>query len=156
MAMMSTDRGSARATRRPKLTRLLWLWTPAVAAMAALAYASLGPVQPSDITGGAGSSFAIPQADKLMHVAAYAVFTVLVARALRASASLRPRGVALAAFGAASAYGGLLEYLQQFVGRGTSILDALSSIAGAALAALVWWLLARRTTRPRQGTRPAA
>lgn len=130
--------------RSERVRRALRLWSPVAAAMAVLLYASVGSLQPDTLTEGPEAVFHLPNADKLLHVLAYGVFTAFVFRGLRGGTSLGLRAVCLVAVGWASAYGLLLEVVQHFVGRTFSLYDALSNAVGAALAAGVWLLLIRR------------
>lgn len=124
--------------------RIVRHWAPTLAATAALIYASLRPVEPA--------APAFLQADKLLHMAAYAVLALLLAHALARTTRLRPADVALAAIVWASALGALLEQVQHYVGRSCDFLDVVANVAGATLAVLLRVLLLRRRGRPSEPT----
>ena len=124
--------------------RTLWLWTPAAVCVAAIHYGSVRPVIPVPMV-------PIPHLDKMLHLGAYGLLTLLLARALRGTARASSGDLALAACLWATAYGGVEELLQRSLpGRSCDLMDMLANALGAALAALVWhrWMTradARRT-----------
>ena len=119
---------------RVKLQRLLVaIWAGSFAAWTA---ALLIPIPSGAVrsVGGAGPSFWI---SKVMHVGGYAVLALMTA-----FLPVRPklRWVCLAAL---VLHGGLTEYLQQFVQRGSSWrdfgLDCLGCVLGTLLAGARWY-----------------
>lgn len=118
--------------------RLLSLWFPVVAMMAAIFAVSSMSAPPAP----AGVS------DKSLHAATYAVLAVLTLRALAGGAwrGVHAGTVALAWF-VASAYGASDEFHQRFTpGRHADWQDVLADAAGAAAGAgVVWaWGIIRR------------
>lgn len=82
--------------------------------------------------GGALPDLAVPGLDKIVHVALYVPFGLLLARALG-------RGRAVLAVGVAVAFGATDELHQAFVpGRTPSLADLLADAVGATLGALAW------------------
>lgn len=82
--------------------------------------------------------------DKLLHFAAFAGLSIPLAWA-------HPRW-AWAVFLAATAYGGAIEIIQPYVGRGAEWLDWLADMAGAVAGALVGrWLPRPRARLSRSG-----
>lgn len=91
----------------------------------------------------------IPQGDKLVHFAAFAILALLYWRFMKA------RGRRVGALDAAIllAYAALDEWLQQFVGRFTDRLDFLANAAGivTVFGALAIARVIARRGRPRPG-----
>jgi VanZ family protein len=89
-----------------------------------------------------------PAADKLVHLALYAVLGALLVRALARGRLARVTpGILLAAVGISIAYGISDEIHQGYVGREPDAADLAADAAGAALAAAAiraWGILARR------------
>ena len=111
------------------LLRRLDPWLPPLALMAVIFFFSAQP----DLNSGLGLADTIGR--KLIHVAEYAVLTVLWWRALRTL--MDERRAALAAFLITSLYAVTDEFHQSFVsGRHGSPLDWAIDSAGAALVAL--------------------
>ena len=107
--------------------------------MAGIGYASVRPFT-------AGT--AIAQSDKLAHALAYGLLALALARALAGGAGLKLGEAAFIACIWATAYGGIAEIVQHFVGRHADLFDVLANAGGAALAACSWllaaaWLAAR-------------
>ena len=130
------------------LGRALWVWGPAVGCVAAIHYGSAAP----RLVLGAPI---VPHSDKVLHAAAYGLFAVLLARAVRGSSRVPDAWVAALAFVAATLWGGIEECLQMAVPtRSCELADALANAVGAALAAAAWlwvtvWLARRRASSPR-------
>jgi len=81
----------------------------------------------------------IPQSDKLIHFAAFAILAVLFWLFMAARAPSWLIGLALIA------YAGLDEYTQQFVGRDTDLVDWLADVGG--IVVVVGVLEARRALK---------
>lgn len=83
--------------------------------------------------------------DKLLHVAEYLVFGLLLARALRAQLRVRrPLLAAAMALGLVLLIGAADESLQSFIpGRECSALDLAADVVGGAIAQLVYLVVAR-------------
>lgn len=77
---------------------------------------------------------ALPYADKMVHVALFAVLGLLLARSLRRLEVARP---ILVAGIAAIALGGLIELVQPLVARSCELGDLLADAAGALLVSVV-------------------
>jgi len=107
--------------------------------MAAIQYASW-----QHVPGLGPSPSPASHTDKLAHAVAYGILALLLARALRGSSRARLGDIALIACIWATAYGGLEELIQRLLERTPDFLDILSNAAGAAIAALAWWGVARR------------
>ena len=121
-----------RRSRASRLSRLLFVWGPAVGLMAVIYFASDRSDAPR-LMGG------IP--DVLAHAAAYAVLGAATLRGLagarRAGATAR---AALLAAVLAAAYGMADEFHQSFVpGRTAELRDVLADALGAAAGAALGW-----------------
>jgi VanZ family protein len=86
----------------------------------------------------------ISHRDKGIHFAAFAVLAYLYWRFFEARRSLGPRFVWTAAL-VLLVYAAADEYLQQFVGRNTELLDYVANAAGILVALTVLELRRRRT-----------
>lgn len=123
--------------------RLLWVWLPAVAQMAAIYFASSIP-DLGELPGGVSPDFG--------HFVGYALLGGLLARALADArvAGLTNRVSALAWL-ASAVYGATDEFHQSFVpGRTPDVNDWLVDITGAAVAVIVCRVLAAVIARRRQ------
>ena len=121
-----------RRWRASRLSRLLFVWGPAVGLMAAIYFASDRSDAPR-LMGG------IP--DVLAHAAAYAVLGAATLRGLAGArrAGATGRAALLAAF-LAAVYGMADEFHQSFVpGRTAELRDVLADALGAAAGAAVGW-----------------
>lgn len=95
-------------------------------------------------------SMPFPQADKVMHAAAYAIFAALIFRALWTEAVPVPARVLALGVLLAAVWGATDEIHQWFVpGRCCDALDWTADVLGAALAALAWTPLTKRFPRMR-------
>jgi VanZ family protein len=123
--------------------RLLWVWLPAVAQMAAIFVASSIP-NLGELPGGVSPDFG--------HFVGYALLGGLLARALADArvAGLTTRAAALAWVGSA-VYGASDEFHQSFVpGRTPDVNDWFVDIAGAAVAIIACRAMAAAIARRRQ------
>ncbi|MDX2086514.1 MAG: VanZ family protein [Kofleriaceae bacterium] len=84
----------------------------------------------------------IPQSDKLVHFGAFGVLAFLWWQFLTALGRTSTRAL-VASTGGLLAYAALDEYLQQFVGRHTDVMDFLADGAGI-LVVLGFYALTRR------------
>jgi VanZ family protein len=106
-------------------------WVPAVTCGLLIAILSLSP-SPCD------APPSVPHADKLVHFGMYAVFMLLLQRAMGIATITRNRSITL--FAGCSLYGILLELAQKSLptqGRTGSLADSLANAAGAATAAMI-------------------
>jgi VanZ family protein len=120
--------------------QLLWLWLPVALDAALIFFLSSIPQLPSPPG---------PFSDKHIHFGWYAVFTVLIVRALASGRLRNVTGrVAIAAILLAAFYGLTDEIHQSFVpGRSADPHDLLADTAGAIAAAgllLAWAIIRRR------------
>ncbi len=76
-------------------------------------------------------------ADKVMHVLLYAVLTYLGGRFWGVSTGALTRRVVFVWAAAYAVYGIVDEWLQQFVGRSTSLADWIADVVGIALASVL-------------------
>ena len=123
--------------------RLLWVWLPAVAQMAAIFVASSIP-NLGELPGGVSPDFG--------HFVGYALLGGLLARALADArvTGLTTRAAALAWL-VSAVYGASDEFHQSFVpGRTPDVNDWLVDIAGAAVAIVACRALAAAIVRRRQ------
>jgi VanZ family protein len=83
----------------------------------------------------------IPHADKLLHFAMYFVLAVLVNHSARWPCLT----CGLSVTAGCGAFGGLIELIQQYVGRGSSVWDATVNVAAAAVGswAYIHWRLGK-------------
>ncbi len=88
----------------------------------------------------------IPQSDKIAHVTAFALLTLLVWAFAQARHPIGPRFAWISALGLV-AYAALDEWLQQFVGRYTDIADFFANASGIATVSIVLEVLRRRSRR---------
>ena len=111
--------------------RRLSLWLPVAAVAGLILYVSVRDVIPE-------SAPTIPHLDKILHAGAYGLLSLVLARAMGSGLSWWWAAVV------ASGYGGLMEFIQHFVGRNPSFLDELANAVGAVAAAWVWKAWTRR------------
>lgn len=114
------------------MKKALWGWLPLAVYAALVLYFSIEP-SPQGVAG---------NRDKLYHALAYMGLAFLLARVFSISGAARGRAAALAAFIAASAYGGIIEIIQGFTEtRSAELLDGLANSAGAAIGVLLYLFL---------------
>ena len=111
--------------------RVLWLWSPPVAEMAAIFFLSSRAAPP----------IAAAVSDKVIHGVIYGILALLI---LRAAASGRWRGVSVGTVGVAVAltglYGMIDEWHQSFVpSRTAEWADVVADVCGGSLAAGAAW-----------------
>ncbi len=86
------------------------------------------------------------------HVFEYALFTMLIMRALRAGRAEWRWSWVVATMASVTCYAALDEVHQAFVpGRGASAWDSLLDVSSGIAAIVVMWLFARRREKVRQG-----
>ncbi|HEY4705995.1 MAG TPA: VanZ family protein [Thermodesulfobacteriota bacterium] len=110
----------------------LWGWAPLALYAGLILLVSLEP-SPAGLSGGW---------DKLYHGLAYLGLAFLLMRALFVSGASRGLAAAAAAFMAAAAYGGIIEFLQSLTETRTGeLMDGLANGTGAAIGALLYLFL---------------
>jgi VanZ family protein len=87
----------------------------------------------------------IPQSDKIVHVTAFGLLTLLFWAFMRARHPIGPRFVWISALGLV-AYAALDEWLQQFVGRYTDLADFFANAAGIVTVSIILELVRRRSS----------
>ncbi|OGP18698.1 MAG: hypothetical protein A2054_09780 [Deltaproteobacteria bacterium GWA2_55_10] len=114
------------------MKKALWGWAPLALYAALILALSLEP-SPKGVSG---------NWDKLYHGLAYLGLAFLLMRAVSISGAATGLAAAAVAFISASAYGGIIEFLQSLTAtRSAELLDGLANSTGAAIGVLLYLFL---------------